>query len=212
MLSVVTPVLTTGTLKAVAAEVGRTVVNVSRTHDLGRASARLAQIASEIPDGRQQLAPVWQIELANSDVQARGSARTFAGRLLAELKHDVAAGVAAGQFRLTGPGAAAYLRPAGLPQASRDSVTILNSTGFGITVSATLNGTGRTIPPRTIANQASSLFDFGSSTNNFISIHVRRTDGTQPPPLETTLNRPISGYDGKLFTVTVFGNRFAVSV
>jgi hypothetical protein len=212
MLSGVTPVLTTGTLKAVAAEVERTVVRLSRTHDLSRASARLARIASEIPDGLQELAPVWQVELANFNSQARGSARAFAARLLADLKHDVAAGVAAGEFRLTGPGAAAYLRSAGLPQASQDSVTIFNSTGFGITVSASLNGTGRTLPPRTIANKASSLFDFESSTSNFISINVSRTDSNQPPPLETVLNRPISGYNGKQFTVSVFGGRFAVSV
>jgi hypothetical protein len=212
MLSGVTPVLTTGTLKAVAAEVERTVVNLSRTHDLSRASARLAQIALEIPDGSQQLAPVWQLELANNGFLARGSGRSFERRLLDDLKHDVAIGVAAGEFRLTGPGAAAYLRSAVLPQTSQDSVTILNSTGFSITVSASLNGTGRTLPPRTIANTASSLFDFGSSTNNFISINVTRTDGNQPPPLATTLNRPISGYNGKQFTITVFGGRFAVSV
>jgi hypothetical protein len=205
--------LTMGRLRAVAAVVERTAMNLARTHNLSRASTRLTDLASEIPDGLQQLAPVWRHDLASHNPQTPGSGRAFRRQLLADLKHDVAAGVAAGEFRLIGPGAAAYLRSAVLPQASLDSVTIFNSTGFGITVSASLNGTGRTLPPRTIANSTSSLFDFGSSTNNFISINVSRTGSSQPPPFTNViLNRPISGYSGKQFTVSVFGGRFSVSV
>src|SRR5262249_20625990 len=163
--------------------------------------------------GLQHLAPAWQHALASDNTRTAGSRRTSRRQLLADLKHDVAAGVAAGEFRLTGAGAAAYLSSAGLAQASLDSVTIFNSTGFGITVTASLNGTGRTLPPRTIANSTSSLFDFVSRTNNFISINVSRTGSNQPPPFTNVpLNRPISGYDGKQFTVSVFGGRFSVSV
>lgn len=212
MMSGLTPVLTMGTLKAVAAEVERTVLNLSRTQHLNLASARITDFASEIPDGLQDLAPDWQRDLASYNPQTPGSWRTFTLRVLADLKHDVAAGVAAGEFRLTGLGAAAYLRSAGLSQASLDSVTIFNSTGFGITVSASLNGTGRTLPPRTIANSTSSLFDFGSSTNSFISINVSRTGSNQPPQANFNLSRPISGYSGKQFTVSVFGGRFSVTV
>jgi hypothetical protein len=205
--------VTMGTLKAVAAKVERTVMNPARTHILSRASARLRNLASEIPNGLQRLAPVWQHDLASYSPRTPGSRRAFKRQLLADLEHEVAAGVAAGEFRLTGPGAAAYLRSAGLAQASLDSVTIFNSTGFGITVTASLNGTGRTLPPRTIASSTSSLFDFGSSTDSFISINVSRTGSNQPPPFtNVSLSRPISGYRGKQFTVSVLGGRFSVSV
>jgi hypothetical protein len=204
--------LTMGRLKAIAAEVERIAMNPARTHNMSLASARLRNLASEIPDGLQHLAPVWEHDLASYNPQTAGSRRTFKRQLLADLKDDVAAGVAAGEFGLTGPGAAAYLASAVLPQASRDSVTIFNSTGFGITVSASLNGTDR-LPARTIANGTSSLFDFGSSTNNFISINVSRTDNKpKPPPVNFPLSKPFSGYDGKLFTVSRIGDQFSVSV
>ena len=65
-----------------------------------------------------------------------------------------------------------------------------------------------------IANKNSALFDFGSSTNNFITINVSRSDGLQPPPprLNIMLSRPISGYNGVSFTVSVFAGRFSVSL
>jgi hypothetical protein len=204
--------LTMGGLEAVAADVERTVTNLARTHNLSRASTQLAHLASEIPDGLQQLAPVWQHDLASINPQALGSGRAFESQLLADLKHDVAAGVAAGEFSLTGPGAAAYLSSADLAQASLASVTIFNSTGFAITVSASLNGSGRFLQPRTIANGASSLFDFGSNADNFISINVSRDRSSLPPQATLNLNRPISGYGGKQFTVSVIAGRFSVSI
>jgi hypothetical protein len=204
--------LDTVALKSVAAEVERTVMNLERTHNRSFASARLTDLASKIPHGLQQLAPVWQQDLAGYNAQTPGSWWAIKRQLLADLKHEVAAGVAAGEFRLTGPGAAAYLSSAELPQASLDSVTIFNSTGFGITVSASLSGTGRTLPYRSIANSTSSQFDFESSANNFISINVSRTGSSQPPQANFTLSRPISGYSGKQFTVSVFGGRFSVSI
>lgn len=212
MLSGFTPVLLMGTVKLVATAVDRTVLHLTRTDQLNDGPAQIAALALNIPDGSQTLAPAWQSALASYNPQTPGSWRTFTLQVCADLKQDVAAGVAAGQFRLMGAGSAAYLRSTGLPQASVDSVTIFNSTGFGITVSSSLNGTGRTIPPRTIANSTSSLFDFGSSTNSFISINVSRTSSNQPPPANFTLDRPISGYHGKQFTVSVFGGVFSVTV
>ncbi|MGC8642577.1 MAG: hypothetical protein ACP5XB_22195 [Isosphaeraceae bacterium] len=211
-MSGITPVVTTGELRFVAAQVDRTVINLARTHHLLRVSRQLASVASEIPDGRQQLAPIWRHDLAGHNPVSPGSGRAFQRQLLTDLKQFVAAAVARGELRLIGPGAASYLPSAGLPQASLDSVTILNKTGSGITVSASLNGTGRTLPPRQIANDTPSLFDFGSSTNDFISINVRRPGSNQPPPLDVTLSRPITGYNGKQFTVSVFGGYFSVSV
>jgi hypothetical protein len=41
---------------------------------------------------------------------------------------------------------------------------------------------------------------------------VSPTGINQPPPFtKVPLGRPISGYDGKQFTVSVFGGRFSVS-
>jgi hypothetical protein len=213
MPSGLTPVLTMGRVRFIAAELERTVMNLSRTHNMDVASARLTQIASQVPDGLQQLAPVWEQDLAADNPGAPGSGRAFDRQLLADLKQDVAAGVAAGEFRLAGPGAAAFLRGAVLPQASVDSVSVFNNTGFSISVSASLNGTGRSLPARTIANGTSSLFDFGSSTNAFIGINISRPGSNQPPPTSVTLNRPTpGGYNGKQFTVSVFAGRFSVSV
>jgi hypothetical protein len=212
MLSTLPPVLTMSHLRTVIAEVERTVRNLSRTHNLNLAAARLARIGAQIPGGLQELVPVWEHDLAGHNPRAPRSGRAFERELLADLKHNVAAGVAAGEFRLSGLGAGAYLASAALPQASRDSVTIVNNTGFSINVSATLNGTTRTIPSRTIANGSSSLFDFASTTNNFISINISRTGSNQPPSRSVTLSRPISGYDGKSFTISVFGGTFSVSM
>jgi hypothetical protein len=212
MLSTVTPVLTMHTLRLVTAEVERAVVSLSRTHNMNLASARLARFGSQIPEGIRELVPVWEHDLAGYNPRIPRSGRALERQLLADLKHDVAAGVAAGEFRLAGTGAGAYLASAVMPQASRDSVTIVNNTGFSITVSAALNNTIRTLPARTIANGSSSLFDFGSSTNNFISIHISRTGSNQPPPTTVILSRPISGYNGKSFAVSVFGGVFSVTV
>jgi parallel beta-helix repeat protein len=147
--------LTTGGLKAVAALVERTGMTMAPMQNPSRASARLRDLALHLPHGLQQLAPVWQHDLATYNPASPGSRRALKRQLLADLKHDVAAGVAAGEFRLTGPGAAAYLRSAEVAQASLDSVTIVNGTGLGITVSAVQNGTGRTLPARTLSNGAS---------------------------------------------------------
>src|SRR5262249_9519561 len=127
-------------------------------------------------------------------------------------------GVSAGEFAVTGPGSAAFDRPngrvgPGAPAVSKDSVTVVNSTGLTITVSATLGGNPRPITKQ-IAKNGSAPFDLGASTNNSITINISRSDGLQPPPprLNNTLNRPISGYNGRSFTVSVFAGRFSVSV
>jgi hypothetical protein len=203
--------LTTGALEAVAAEVERTAINLGRTHNPSLASARLRELASQVPDGLAQLAPVWQNDLATYNPHSPGSGQAFGRRLLADLKQDVAAAVGAGEVRLTGPGASAYLGSAVLPQASADSVTIFNSTGFTISVGAFLNSPSRNIPARTIANGTSSLFEFGSNGNGYISINVSRYGSSQPPQASLNLGRPVSGYNGKQFAVSLVAGRFSVS-
>jgi hypothetical protein len=53
-----------------------------------------------------------------------------------------------------------------------------------------------------------------ASTNNFITINISRSDGLQPPPPSpnNVLNKPILGYNGASFTVSVFAGRYSVSV
>jgi hypothetical protein len=41
---------------------------------------------------------------------------------------------------------------------------------------------------------------------------VSRSGSNQPPQTNFNLNRPISGYSGKQFTVSIFGGRFSVSI
>ena len=48
------------TLRVMAAQVQRTLMDLSRTDNVGLAAVRLERIASEIPFGLQQLAPVWE--------------------------------------------------------------------------------------------------------------------------------------------------------
>jgi hypothetical protein len=206
-----TPVLTTQTYQAVVAAVEEVTTNLARTHDLGRAAASLAHLSARVPFGVRQLAPTWINTLAGYNPQVPDSAIATEQHLLADLKGDVVAGVDAGEFRLTGPGAAAILGSVRAPQVSLDSVTIVNQTGRNITVTAFLNNTQRTLT-KTIANGGSPLFDFGTSTGNPISLSVRRADGGQPPaPANFLLGRPVTGYNGKRFTVGVFAGFFTIT-
>jgi hypothetical protein len=209
----VTPVLTTHTLAAVVAGVERVATNLARTDNVAQAAASLERLSSKLPFGLRQLDPAWTLALAGFNAQVPGSAVAIEHQLLTDLKRDLATGIATGEFRLTGPGAATISRSLGAPLASLDSVTIANKAGLNITVTAALKTTARTLT-RTIASGSSLLIDFTTSTGNFISINVARADGrTPPPPLSNlVLNRPISGYNGKSFTVSVFAGFFSVTV
>jgi hypothetical protein len=215
LLSGLTPVLTMSTFDAVVASVDRAMEILAATNNVRRVEASLANLASKIPFGRRELLPSWQGDLAVADPRVPGSALAAEQRMIGDLDADVVRGVASGELRVTGHAAAAFSRLAQLPAANVASVNIGNNTGRSITVTATLTGT---VPPqmltRTIANNGTALFDFGSNGTNYISINVRRSDGLQPPPPLTNyvLNRPISGYNGKLFTITVFANLYSVSV
>jgi hypothetical protein len=207
----VTPVLTTHTYETVVADVERIATRLARTQNVAQAAASLEKLSTKLPFGLRQLDPVWNAALAGYNPQVPGSAAATEQLLLTDLKRDVADGIATGEFRLAGPGAAALARSL-RSQVSADSVTIANRTGLTITATAVLNGTGRSLT-RTIGNGGSMPFDFGTSTNNFISLNVARADGRTPPPPRTNISlpRPISGYNGTTFTVSVFGGLFSVS-
>jgi hypothetical protein len=211
----VLPVLTMRAYNAVIADVRNVMGTLAKTHNVNAAGASLTLVSSEVPFGRQQLSPVWRRDLSIYSAQIPGSGLLMQRTILLDLNQYILAGVRGGKFAVTGPGSAAFYRPGqgvGAPAVSEDSVTIMNSTGLSITVTATLAGNRQPIT-RTIANGKSALFDFGSSTNNFITINVSRSDGLQPPPpLNTILSKPVSGYNGASFTVSVFAGLFSVSV
>lgn len=211
LLSGVTPVLTSRRYDTVVAVVEQVVSNLVRTDDTARATARLRTLSARIPFGSRQLAAAWMSDLASYDPAVPGSGPATQTLLLADLDRDIAAGVAAGAIRVTGRHAPAFSRPGvGAPQSSLDSVRIANNTSLTLVVTVTLNNTGRSIPKTIPSNQAPVLFDFGTATGNFMTINVRNANGGSPPPYTTGLNRPISGYNGALFTVSVFAGYFSV--
>jgi hypothetical protein len=204
--------LTSHTLESVVAGVGRVVSRLIRTHDLARTAASLESLAARIPFGRRQLAAAWVSDLALFNPAVPGSGRTTERVLLATLKRDAAFGVAEGEFRVTGKDAALFSATGPrAPQVSLASVRVANNTNLTLAVTVSLNNTGRSIPMTIPTNSAPALFDFGTATNNFMTIFVRNANGTSPPPFSTGLNKPIGGYNGTLFTVSVLGGFFSVS-
>ena len=208
----VTPILTSHTYDTVVAAVERVASNLVRTHDTARAMARLNTLSAQIPFQSQQLAAAWTTDLASYDPAVRGSGLATEKLLLANLKQDVAAGVAAGAIRVTGRHAPVFSQPGPrAPQASVDSVQVANNTSLTLSVTVTLNNTGRSISMQIPSNQAPALFDFGTQTGNFMSITVSNANGSSPSPFTTGLNMPVGGYNGTLFSVSVFGGVFSVS-
>jgi hypothetical protein len=108
-------------------------------------------------------------------------------------------------------------RRAGILQ---DSVRIQNQTPYALEVTAVLGSSPirritETIPAERRPDEPSvRLFDFRSNNPSFISIDVKRKDGGRiPTPLANSpLNRPLNGYHGKLFAITVIGQSFSVSL
>lgn len=207
----ITPVLTSRMYDTIAADVTQVVARLVRTHDAARAVDSLRNLSARIPFGSSQLASAWMSDLASYEPAMPGSGRATAKLLLADLKRDVAAGVAAGAIRVIGRHAAAFPRPGlGAPLSSLDSVRVANNTSLTLAVTVTLNNTGRSIPKTIPSNGAPALFDFGTATGNFMTINIRNANGASPPPATTGLNRPISGYNGALFRVSVFAGFFSV--
>ena len=57
------------------------------------------------------------------------------------------------------------------------------------------------------------LFNFGTATNAFMTMDVSRADGGQSPaPFNNIdLSQPLGGYNGTLFTISLFGPYFNVN-
>ncbi|HEX3451414.1 MAG TPA: hypothetical protein VHS97_24385 [Isosphaeraceae bacterium] len=117
----------------------------------------------------------------------------------------------------SGQGTAGTSTPAPLP--SLDSVRIQNTTGLALQVTVHLEVPQNHQPSitETIPAQGSSIasFDFGTATNVFMTMDVSRADGggqSPPPWTNINLSQPLSGYNGVLFTISLFGSYFSVNV
>ena len=94
---------------------------------------------------------------------------------------------------------------------------IQNTTGLALLVTVHLNVPQIQQPwiTETIPAQGNSvmLFDFGTATKAFMTMDVSRADGGQTPAPFTniSLSQPISGYNGALFTISLFGPYFNVT-
>jgi hypothetical protein len=105
-----------------------------------------------------------------------------------------------------------------VPTPSLDSVRIQNTTGLALVVTIYLD-VSQTQQPRiteTIPAQGNPtvLFDFGTATNAFMTMDVSSAEGGQspPPPFNNyDLSQPLSGYNGTLFTISLFGPYFNIT-
>jgi hypothetical protein len=116
-----------------------------------------------------------------------------------------------------GQGTAGTSTPVPLP--SLDSVRIQNTTGLALQATVHLEVSQNHQPSitETIPAQGSSIasFDFGTATNVFMTMDVSRADGggqSPPPWTNINLSQPLSGYNGVLFTISLFGSYFSVNV
>jgi hypothetical protein len=104
-----------------------------------------------------------------------------------------------------------------VPTPSLDSVRIQNTTGLPIVVTIYLDVPQNQQPriTETIPAQGSPtvLFNFGTATNAFMTMDVSSADGGQSPtPFNNyNLSQPLSGYNGTLFTISLFGPYFNVT-
>lgn len=102
---------------------------------------------------------------------------------------------------------------------SLDSVRIQNTTGLAIVVTIQLEVPQVRQPTitETISAQGdtTALFDFGSATGDFMMMNVSLAPGggQSPPPFDNVnLSQPMNGYNGTLYTISLFGPYFNVSI
>jgi hypothetical protein len=203
---------------------------LARTQDTVQASANLTSLSARIPSGPQGLAPSWLSDLAFYRPHSARSILTTQRRILGDLYRYVQGGIHSGNPPVTGPGSTTSTPPAQgaggtappvpappVPAPSLDSVTIQNTTGLALVVTVHLKVPQIQQPfiTETIPAQGSAVvpIDFRSATNAFMTMDVRRADGGQTPPpwSDISLAQPLNGYNGTLFTISLFGPYFDVT-
>jgi hypothetical protein len=231
LLSTGVPLLSAHALNGVVHEVRSIMGRLLRTGDTGRASADLTALASRVPSGTEELAPAWRSDVALYRPHSSSSAIGAERRILGALYRYDRAGTDQGGSPVTGPGSTnapptsggtviaggtgGTIAPA--PTLSPDSVRIQNTTGQALVVTVYLRvpqvqqpWITETIPA---AGNLIVDFDFGSSTGAFMTMNVSLANGGQSPPpfSNVSLDQPIGGYDGTLFTISLFGPYFNVT-
>ena len=204
---------------------------LARTQDVGQATAQLDNLSSQIPSGPAGLAPTWQVDIGLYRPHSARSITTAESRILGDLRRYVqggnraAIGSGSPTPTTTGPGAGVtaapghgtWGSPAPVPASSLDSVKIQNTTGLALLVTVHLKvpqiqqpWITETIP---VGGNSIASFNFGTATNAFMTMDVSLADGGQsPPPLtDLSLSQPMTGYNGALFSISLFGPYFNVT-
>jgi hypothetical protein len=225
LLSSAAPLLSRHALGVVVREVKAIVSTLAKTGDTVQANAQLTALSSQIPSGSVALASAWQNDIALFRPHSPGSIMTTEKRILGDLYRDIQGGAAgasspvssSGPTTSAAPIVGTAVAPTPQPTPSLDSVRIENTTGLALVVTVHLEvpqnhqpAITETIPAQ---GTTTALFDFGSATNVFMTMDVSRADGSQSPPPFTNINlaQPISGYNGTLFTISLFGPYFNVA-
>jgi hypothetical protein len=212
------PLLTMHGLHGIVRDVRAIVRTLSATGAIGPATTRLTRLASRVPGESVALATAWRADLALYSPRTAGASQSLQERLLADLGRFLPVGSGA-----TGPGSTSPPSPGPgpgpgpvqpAPALSLDSVRIQNTTGIDLLVTVRLRVQQIQQPwiTQTIPAKGSPTvpFDFGTATNAFMTIDIRRADGGQSPPpfLNVPLNQPMKGYNGALFTISLVSGFF----
>jgi hypothetical protein len=235
LLSTAAPLLSKQALSGVVRDVKAIVSTLAKTHDTVQASASLTELSSRLPSGPEELAPSWQSDIGLYRPHSARSIITTERRILGALYNFDQGGLDGGNQPATGSGATTSTNPgqdpdgttdAGqgsgdttnpAPTPSLDSVSIQNTTGLALLVTVHLEVQQLQQPSITETIPAASstvLFNFGTATNAFMTMDISLADGGQSPPPFTnvSLSQPLSGYNGALFTISLLGPYFNVTV
>ncbi len=200
-------------LHGVVREVHQIVGELARTGQVFRADIQLTRLAAHLPGGPEILAPHWRADLGLYRPHVRGSIAAVHTQLLGDLYGFARVGLPPGGVL---PPPLPYPPPPGptgppgptAPLVSQDSATVVNDTGYALSITVRLNAPNGPYITQTLpANYGSSaLFDFHSATGGFLTISIIRADGIPTPtPLTASLNMPMNGYYGTSFTVSLMG-------
>jgi hypothetical protein len=226
LLSAAAPLLTQRALNGIVHDVRGIMSTLARTKDTAQASAHLTRLSSRIPFGPEELAPIWQNDLELYNPHKAASVTTTENLILGDLYQYVQGGEGGGgKPPVTGSGSTTSPAPSQgtggttnpAPQPSLDSVSIDNTTGLTLVVTVHLEVPQVQKPwiTETIPAQGNTtvLFNFGTATDAFMTMDVSQPDGSQTPPPWTglSLDQPMSGYNGTLFTISAFGSYFNVT-
>jgi hypothetical protein len=225
VLSGAAPLLSQQALHGVVRDVKAIMSTLARTEDTDQARVALTQLSARIPSGLEGLAPAWRSDIGLYRPHSAPSILTTQRRILGDLDRYVQGGVVAGNRPVAGPGSTTRPAPspgAGgtatpVPAPSLDSVRIQNTTGLALVVTVHLKVPQIQQPwiTLTIPAQGSAIvpFDFRTATGAFMTMDVRRADGGQTPAPWSGINlaQPTTGYNGTVFTISVFGPYFNVT-